>query len=112
MDHGAEYRRVHAEFYHDAGIARLNFDSAWWALQYLLENPGSAYLPRSLAQRYLDEAALFIVPDAPVFHRKKSLLASDQAAEKFHWLEDAIAQIQSHERPQQGRATSQGQAGQ
>ena len=112
VDHGAEYRRVHAEFYHDAGIARLNFDSAWWALQYLLENPGSAYLPRSLAQRYLDEAALFIVPDAPVFHRKKSLLASDQAVEKFHWLENAIAQIQSHERPQQGRATSQGQAGQ
>jgi hypothetical protein len=47
-----------------------------------------------------------------VFHRKKSLLASDQAVEKFHWLENAIAQIQSHERQQHGRALSQGQAGQ
>jgi len=31
-----------------------------------------------------------------VFHRKKSLLASDQAVEKFYWLENAIAQIQSY----------------
>ena len=42
VDHSAKYRRVHTEFYHDAGIVRLNFDSAWWELQYLLENPGSA----------------------------------------------------------------------
>ncbi len=28
VDHSAEYRHVHAKFYHDAGIARLNFDSA------------------------------------------------------------------------------------
>ncbi|MGB7241702.1 MAG: LysR family transcriptional regulator, partial [Sulfitobacter sp.] len=43
VDHGSEYRQLHAESYHDAGVARINFDSSWWALQFMLDNQGSAY---------------------------------------------------------------------
>ncbi len=45
VDHGEEYRRQHDEAYHNAGVARISFDSSWWALQCLLERGGSAICP-------------------------------------------------------------------
>ncbi|MEM7599755.1 MAG: LysR family transcriptional regulator, partial [Pseudomonadota bacterium] len=53
VDHGEDYRRQHAETYHNAGVARISFDSAWWALQHMLERGGSAYLPEAMAAPYV-----------------------------------------------------------
>ena len=86
VDHGEEYRRLHTEAYHDAGIARLNFDSSWWALQYILDNSGSAYLPEALAQPLVGKGRLFVLEEGPVFRRKKSLVVNDSAAQNWSWF--------------------------
>ncbi|WP_371224064.1 LysR family transcriptional regulator [Roseovarius sp. 2305UL8-3] len=86
VDHGEEYRRQHDEAYHNAGIARISFDSSWWALQCLLERGGSAYLPRALAAFYVGDGRLHTLRGAPVFTRKKSLIVNDSAAANWSWF--------------------------
>ncbi|MEP1521752.1 LysR family transcriptional regulator [Ascidiaceihabitans sp.] len=94
VDHGAEYRQMHAESYHDAGIARINFDSSWWALQFMLDNQGSAYLPRALADRFLRNGQIFPVADAPVYTRKKCLVANDHVAQNWSWFQSLVKRQQ------------------
>ncbi len=86
VDHGAEYRQQHDEFYHHAGVARISFDSSWWALQHMLEHGGSAYLPRALAAPYVGQMRLHLPAEAPVFYRKKSLIVRDTAARNWIWF--------------------------
>ena len=93
VDHGEDYRRAHAETYHDAGIARITFDSARWALEHLLARGGSAYLPRALAEPLVAEGALFQLPEAPVYRRKKNLIVNDTAAQNWHWFTPLVARL-------------------
>ena len=86
VDHGGDYRRSHAETYHDAGIARISFNSSRWALQHMLDHGGSAYLPRSLAQPHVGDRMLHEVPEAPVFTRKKYIIANDHASRNWSWF--------------------------
>lgn len=88
VDHGAEYRRQHDEAYHHAGVARLSFDSAGWALQHILQEGGSAYLPRALAAPYHASGQLHLAQGAPVFQRKKALVVNDMAADRWIWFTD------------------------
>lgn len=97
VDHGPEYRRQHAEVYHDAGIAHLNFDSSWWALQFILDNCGSAYLPKALARRYLAQGRLFAVAGAHVFTRKKNLIVNDASAQNWRWFPALVERLQREE---------------
>lgn len=91
VDHGPEFRRKHDEAYHDAGVARLSFDSSWWALQCMMDRGGSAYLPSALAQPYVDAGKLFISEAAPIFQRKKNLVVNDSAAENWSWFTPLVA---------------------
>ncbi len=93
VDHGRDYRRRHAETYHDAGIARVNFDSSWWALQYLLQNGGSAYLPQALASPYVTSGQLHVLHSAPVYTRKKNLIVNDVAAQNWSWFFPLVARL-------------------
>lgn len=97
VDHGREFRRQHAEAYHDADLARIHFDSSWWALQYILDNQGSAYLPRALARHFLGQKRLFEVEGAPVFSRKKCLVANDTVAANWGWFPDLVRKLQRQE---------------
>lgn len=93
VDHGDEYRRSHGESYHDAGIARISFDSSWWALQFLLDRGGSAYLPRALAEPHVAEGRLHELTEAPVYTRKKYLIVNDAAAATWDWFDDLVARL-------------------
>lgn len=95
VDHGPDFRRAHDEAYHHAGVARINFDSSSWALQHLLDHGGSAYLPRGLAARYLDQGRLFALPNAPVFQRKKTLIVTDSAAANWDWFAPLLEQLRA-----------------
>lgn len=86
VDHGEDYRRQHGETYHDAGIARVSFDSSRWALEYLLERGGSAYLPRTLAEPYVRDGQLHELTEAPTYFRKKNLIVNDTAAANWKWF--------------------------
>lgn len=93
VDHGPEYRRLHAEAYHDAGIARIGFDSSWWALQYILDHGGSAYLPRALADAHVSAGRLHELRQAPVFQRKLCMVVNDTAAQSWDWFPSALGQL-------------------
>ena len=92
VDHGEDYRRQHAETYHDAGIARISFDSSWWALQHLLERGGSAYLPRPLAAPYAARGEIHEL-SAPIYERKKYLIVSDEAAASWDWFPGLVERL-------------------
>ncbi len=93
VDFGEEFRRVHAENYHDAGTARISFDSPVGALEYLLENGGSAYLPQSLAQQYVVQKDLYVLSDAPEFSIKRYVVANDTVTESWDWFAQFIDEV-------------------
>jgi DNA-binding transcriptional LysR family regulator len=95
VDHGEEYRRAHGETYHDAGIARVSFDSSFWALQFLLERGGSAYLPRALAAPLVAEGRLFELHEAPIYSRKKMLVVNDSAAANWDWFAPLVGALRA-----------------
>jgi DNA-binding transcriptional LysR family regulator len=95
VDHGEEYRRAHGETYHDAGIARVSFDSSFWALQFLLERGGSAYLPRALAAPLVAEGRLYELCEAPIYSRKKMLVVNDSAAANWGWFAPLVGALRA-----------------
>ncbi len=95
VDHGEEYRHQHGESYHDAGIARISFDASEWALNHLLARGGSAYLPQTLAQPYVQSGQLHVLADAPVYSRKKTLIVNDSAARNWRWFSPLVAKLSS-----------------
>lgn len=99
VDHGDAYRRQHDEFYHDAGVARISFNSSWWALQYMLDYGGSAYLPRALARPHIAAERLWSVEGAPIFLRKKYFIVNDNAARNWDWFNPLIERLSASETP-------------
>ena len=93
VDHGAEFRQKHDETYHNAGVDRISFDSSWWALQYLLDRGGSAYLPRSLATPFVMKGGLYVLSDGPVFTRKVNLIVNDDTVQSWNWFLPLVAEI-------------------
>ena len=94
VDHGDEYRRQHAETYHDAGIARMNFDSSRWALQCIFERSGSAYLPKALADPYVSQGKLHVLHKAPMYNRKVNLIVNDSAAQNWPWFAPLVSRLE------------------
>lgn len=90
VDAGENFGRRHTAAYSDAGVAKVSFGCAAWALDYLLEQDGSAYLPERLAAPYLAAGRLFPIVGAPVFNRHVYLIVNDQAAVGWEWLEGVL----------------------
>jgi LysR family transcriptional regulator, flagellar master operon regulator len=86
VDLGAEFRAKHALAFSDVGTARLTFGSAVWALAYMLESGGSAYLPRRMAEAHVPARRLFELPDAPAFQRNIFLIVNPSAAARWTWM--------------------------
>lgn len=93
VDAGEDFGRRHAAAYADAGTARISFGSAIWALDYLLDHGGSAYLPERLAAPHRDAGRLFAVPEAPVFTRKTYLITNDTASAAWPWLPELAGRL-------------------
>ena len=90
VDSGEDFCRRHAATYADAGIARVSFGCSTWALNFLIEHGGSAYLPWQMTAGLCDEGVLHRVTDAPEFSRSIYLVTNDIAAESWPWLEEII----------------------
>lgn len=93
VDLGEEYREQHAAAYANAGVSRVSFDSAIWALDFLVANGGSAYLPDRLAQPYVTDGRLFAIDEAPVFTRNTYLVVNDVAAAGWDWFSDLVREL-------------------
>lgn len=86
FDAGQDFGRKHAAAYTDAGIAKITFNSAVWALDYLLDQGGSVYLPEHLITPLLYEKKLYLVEGAPQFSRNAYLITNDEVAKHWDWL--------------------------
>ena len=93
VDLGTEFLTKHALAYSDAGTARVTFGSAVWALTYLLEREGSAYLPRRLAASQVQAGRLYETPNAPAFLRNIFLIVNPNAASRWPWLPGLVARL-------------------
>ena len=90
VDLGPEFLTKHALAYSDAGTARVTFGSAIWALTYLLEREGSAYLPRRLAASHLEAGRLHETRNAPAFQRNIFLIVNPVAAAQWTWMQGLV----------------------
>lgn len=95
VDAGSEFGRRHSAAYTDAGVAKISFGSVNWALEFLLEHGGSAYLPETLVQGHCDCARLYHLTEAPVFTRQVYLVVNDAASKNWMWLSDLLAWLKN-----------------
>ena len=95
VDAGGDFGRRHAAAYADAGIARVSFGCSSWALDFLLDRGGSAYLPETIAEPWCDTGQLFRLPQAPTFSRKTYLVTSDAVAGSWPWLAPIVEWLRS-----------------
>ena len=93
VDLGAEFLTKHALAFSDAGTARVTFGSAIWALNYMLEQGGAAYLPRRLALPHFQAGRLFETPNAPAFQRNIFLIVNPNAASRWAWMPGLVAKF-------------------
>ncbi len=91
VDHGDEFRRQHAAAFPGDTTSAITIASADWAVDHLLRNGGSGYLPRRHVAGLIEDAKLHAVPDAPRFRRRVYLVESSQTVQKWDWYETAVA---------------------
>ncbi len=87
VEAGGDFGRRHAAAYADAGIAKVSFGCSAWALDFLLDRGGSAYLPERIAAAHCAAGRLYRLAGAPVFTRDIYLIANEDAAANWAWLE-------------------------
>ncbi len=87
VDSGEDFGRRHAAAYTDAGIARVNFGCSVWALDFLMDSGGSAYLPQKIAQPYCDSGELHRIEEAPEFTRTSYLIYNEEQAKAWPWID-------------------------
>jgi len=96
FDAGQDFGRKHAAAYTDAGIAKVSFGCAIWALDYLLDQGGSVYLPEYLVTPFIAKGRLYKVEGAPTFSRTAYLITNDLVSANWGWLNNISALIKPH----------------
>jgi len=86
VDYGHAFRAWHAETWPGDELARMAFSDAAWALDHLLTEGGSAYLPEALVRQHLNDARLFRVQGAAQFDRQIVLNWRKTATAQFPWF--------------------------
>ena len=87
VDAGEDFGRRHAAAYTDAGIAKVSFGCSVWALDFLMDCGGSAYLPEAIARQYCDNEQLYRIDEAPEFTRTTYLIYNETQAEAWPWID-------------------------
>ena len=80
VDLGTDFRRQHSLAWPGDDTAHMTFGSSSWALAYLLDKGGSAYLPWRLAEPYVKAGRLHPVRGAAEFSRSIY----------FNWRQDSL----------------------
>ena len=95
VDYGQEFRRNHAATYADGDTPMTVFNSPAWALDYLMLNKGSGYLPLRLIEEHLHNQTLHLVAMAPEFTQTIYLVTNPDVTDKWIWLKGLISEISS-----------------
>lgn len=88
VDLGPHFRRAHSLAWPGDETAHMTFGASRWALDYLLQKGGSAYLPARLSAPYVRQAQLFPVEGSPEFTRPLYLVWRKESAALYPWVED------------------------
>ena len=67
VDWGEEFANFHSHAFPDSAHPRMTFRLGQVTLNFLLNNSGSAYMPRRLVQPFIDAGRLFTERDVPSF---------------------------------------------
>lgn len=97
VEGGEEFAREHAAAYTDAGIAKISFGCAVWALDHLLDHGGSAYLPETMIRDHVARGRLFEIVEAPVFTRMAYLITNKSKSENWAWLTNLMDELVSNQ---------------
>jgi len=106
VDWGTSFQIQHAQEFKGAKPPVLQTNTGRIALDCILSNGGSAYLPSSLIQPYLDSGQMHVVPDAPVINR--TVYASFHASEEL--INKVIEQIATNVTAAAALASPQGES--
>jgi len=91
VDHGDEFRRQHAAAFPGDVTSALVIASSDWALDHLLRNGGSGYLPARHVAAALADGSLRRVAHAPVFTRRVYVVENAQTVRPWGWYASALA---------------------
>ncbi len=86
VDLGPEFRRQHSLAWPTDETAQMTFGTSRWALDYLLERGGSAYLPWRLAEPLVKAGRLHPVEGSPEFSRPLYLVWRDASLIAHPWI--------------------------
>lgn len=86
VDYGSAVRRQHAIAWPGDETARMTFSNPQWALDYLLDRGGSAYLPQRLVGPSIALGQLFRVEAVAEFERANYLSWRRPSELAFPWL--------------------------
>lgn len=90
VDLGEDFRRRHAATYPNSAAPALTFGNANWAMEHMIGEGGTGYLPESLALETLVQGALFRVEGAPVFSRAIHLVGDAEATRAWPWFDGVV----------------------
>lgn len=90
VDLGSEFRRQHSVAWPGDETAHMTFGSSRWALDYLLDRGGSAYLPWRLSERWVRGGRLHPVDGAPEFTRALHMTWRDASLAAHPWMDEAV----------------------
>lgn len=90
VDWGTSFSIQHSKYYRQSTPPIMHTSSGRIALDFMLENGGSAFLPATTVQPYLNNGELFLVPDSPPLYRDV-YTAYLKSSEKQEQLEEIIA---------------------
>jgi DNA-binding transcriptional LysR family regulator len=95
VDHGDEFRRQHAAAFPGENTSALTIASSDWAVDHLLSNGGSGYLPRRHVGELIRQGRLHAVKGVPSFKRRVYLVEATQTVARWAWYEPAIGAVTS-----------------
>ncbi len=93
VDLGSSIRRQHSETWSSDETAHMTFGSSRWALNYLLDEGGAAYLPWPLVKAHVAAGRLHLVGGAPEFSRTLHFIHREVSWLQHPWLKRPILAV-------------------
>ena len=94
VDCGEAFRMNHAASYPEADTPLTTFGCPQWALDHLILNGGSAYLPERLIKMHLKNKQLYVVEDAAEFSRTAYVVLNSGRTSSWSWLPEFIDSLE------------------
>lgn len=93
VDLGEDFRRQHAATYPNSAAPAITFGNANWAMEHMVTDGGTGYLPESLAAETLLRGDLHRIEAAPSFTRAIYLVGDADATRAWPWFDEVVERV-------------------